>query len=341
LVPTPFGILLLLRATIFSLDPSGLQAGHTVTCYATAIESLSHYYYLLLTVFCWWFSCSGEYPCSQCTKRSIDCIYPIAHSKRGPKLKRAHPAKQNNLARISADGPLVDAALLIQQLANLRLQLDVERRLAEHWRDQFYTSQSDTSLFSPTEKNLTPFNRPRGYPKYSDATSAFLEDTAAALAATVGAFRAGYEIVQKKISLNFDADAATRFWTQFTTYLPEDFRVAMRVREESHLVLALEYAAMFTHGAEGLDILDLAGQLGSIGLELVQILMFDKQAATKIEYAPRLASAFVALADFCKHTNRKSAQIALMNMCEQILIKFPNETDNSRLVMQYVSSFSF
>jgi hypothetical protein len=93
---------------------------------------------------------------------------------------------------------------------------------------------------------------------------------------------------------------------------------------------------MYSHGAHGMNYSDIADHFGSIALELVQLLMFEKEAATKRNLAGRLAMYFATLADFCKYSIRKSAQATLMHMCEQIMNRFPNEVTNSELVIQYV-----
>jgi hypothetical protein len=299
-------------------------------------------------------SCSGERPCTQCTKRGIDCIYPASQSKRGPKPKLTKPAQSQALVVTGSNGAaegapdanaVVDTSQILQQLSTLRVQLEVERRLTEHWREQFFSAQraqlnaqpfETSSSSTSSTANPNPFSRPRGSPVFSSETQAFLTNASAAISACIGSFRSGYMVLHRQYPFTFDADTGTRFWSQMTTYIPEDFRISIRSRDETHVLDGLEYAVMFAHGTHGLGLQDIADHFGSIALELVQILMFEKEAATRRNLAGRLAMCFATLADFCKYNARRSAQVTLMNMCEQIMSRFPNEVTNSELVIQYV-----
>lgn len=63
--------------------------------------------------------CNGEYPCFQCTKRGIQCSFG-AKSKRGPKPK----------------------ADLYEHCNRLMIDLEVQKQIAEYWKDQFMNALS-------------------------------------------------------------------------------------------------------------------------------------------------------------------------------------------------------
>jgi hypothetical protein len=285
-------------------------------------------------------------PCTQCEKRGIDCTYPASQCKRGPKPKKiaSVPLEPPDEARstislLTLNSQLGNEYSIMQQLNSTREQLEVERRLTEHWRAQFFNSQQTTEPPQSSHKALAfpgASGSSRTVPLFSAETQYFIANTSAAITSVVSAFKTGYLILHRQYPFTFDPQKGAQFWAQFMLTTPDSYRIAMRTNvQETVLVDALEYSVMFSHGAHGTTHHDLAEHFGLIALEIVHLLVYDRDTTTRPHFASRLGCSFSALADFCKYTMRRSAQLSLMGLCESLLARFSTEVNNSDLIIQF------
>jgi hypothetical protein len=218
---------------------------------------------------------------------------------------------------------------LMDQVKNMRSQLEIERRLTRHYRDLLLEAQRPSILSSASRLS-------RAQPTFSPASEKLLNNTAASLTGVITAFRMGYMVLHRHHRFSLDPDVGARFWVHFTTYLPDDFRKSVGSRDDSYLVDALEYAVTFAHGAHGVNHLDLADHFASISFELVHLLVHVKDIVSKAHFAGRISTILGALSSFCRYSFRKSAHMSLLSLCDQLLTRFPVEVNNPELVVQFV-----
>jgi len=86
--------------------------------------------------------CEGTIPCIPCQRRGQVCTFTREQSKRGPKPKRVRrdPAPVTSARSVASDGgsELVSLQPLSQDLSKLKIELEIQKRLEDHWKQQYF-----------------------------------------------------------------------------------------------------------------------------------------------------------------------------------------------------------
>ncbi len=125
--------------------------------------------------------CDGGVPCFQCLKRNLHCEYHAKPIKRGPKFDAAvisltteneaptQPQISNKSLRPSINtcesSQLIQSPSAPNKVEELKIELEVQKRLVEYWRQQFVNASN--GLISAEGVNARK-------PKFSAQTELFL-----------------------------------------------------------------------------------------------------------------------------------------------------------------------
>ena len=196
--------------------------------------------------------CDGGVPCFQCLKRNLHCEYHVKPVKRGPKLdavvisletENVAPTQPQNLnkssIRASESSQLIQSPSAPNKVEELKIELEVQKRLVEYWRQQFVNANN--GLVSSEGVNFRK-------PKFSNQTELFLSNPSAASRESINAFLAIAQPLFPHYKFHYNFDLSLMLWNRLLDSTPEDFLASIRDDTTETITQLFEHVTLFAHG---------------------------------------------------------------------------------------------
>ncbi len=313
--------------------------------------------------------CEGTIPCTACQRRGQVCTFTREQSKRGPKPKRvrreAVPSMASGRAGSGASeevsGELISLQPLTQDLSKLKIELEIQKRLEAHWKQQYFDllQQQQSTQLALGSSNVPAYlrgifidNNTTGLAldvspespligQFSSASWGLIRDPDIPLKLqTLFSDANMCTLPSYKLMLPIDEPVNSLIWKVLMHNTADSIADFLR-HETTPLVLQfMQSAVVFAQGLRGLDEdqqhLDIGNHLLLIINGAFNILFYQREVQYNIKYVKQIAYELLNLAQFLKYTGTGAAAKQLSPLLVQIMQQFEPALDDPELLTKYV-----